>query len=56
MKKPMDAVRPTQDDQKDSSRSVADVEGKEDRFHLSAAVVVLNVSMKSGGLNEADDD
>jgi hypothetical protein len=56
MKRPMDAVKPTQVDRKDSFRNVAVVEGKEDRFHPSVAVVALNASMKRGGLNEAVDD
>jgi len=37
---------------KDSYLNVADVEGKVDRFHPSAAVVASNASMNRGGLNE----
>lgn len=56
MKLPMDAVKPTLGGQRDSYRSAAGVEEKEDRYHPSAAVAVSNVNTKRGGLNEAVDD
>jgi hypothetical protein len=56
MKSPRYAVKPTLGGQRGLYRSAAVVEEKEDKYHPSAAVAVLNVNTKRGGLNEAVND